>query len=69
MAQTLSRYYLTDTRGGKNRRYVSSWKMSAAEAAARGLTDKDIVPGSMEERRELGRQSAGYDGARTPRTD
>jgi hypothetical protein len=63
---TLSKYWLTQTRGGKTTRYQSAWRMSREEAAARGLTDADIVPGTTEEREERQHQSAGLDGVRPP---
>jgi hypothetical protein len=50
----------------KGKRYPSAWKLSEEEAAARGLTDADIVPGTTEERQEHRHQSAGLDGVRTP---
>lgn len=49
----------------KGKPYPSRWKMSREEAAARGLTDKDIVPGSTVEPTNLGVQSAGFDGPRS----
>jgi hypothetical protein len=41
--------------------------MSAEDAAKRGLTDADIVPGTAEERDEVQHQSAGHDGVRPGR--
>jgi hypothetical protein len=64
MTPTVSKYWLTQTRGGKTTRYQSGWRMSVEEAAARGLTESDIVPGTTEERSDLGMQSAGLDGVR-----
>jgi hypothetical protein len=64
MTPTVSKYWLTQTRGGKTTRYQSGWKMSPEEASARGLTEADIVPGTTEERSDLGMQSAGLDGVR-----
>jgi hypothetical protein len=61
---THSRYWLTETRGGKTRRYQSGWRMTAEEAAKRGLTDADKVPGSEETRQEVRMQSAGHDGVK-----
>jgi hypothetical protein len=66
MTPTVSKYWLTQTRGGKTTRYQSGWRMSPEEAAARGLTEADIVPGTTEERSDLGMQSAGLDGVRPP---
>jgi hypothetical protein len=40
--------------------------MTPEEAASRGLTDADIVPGTTEERHERRHQSAGLDGVRPP---
>lgn len=64
---THSRYWLTETRGGKTRRYQSGWRMTAEEAAKHGLTDADKVPGSEETRQEAGMQSAGLDGVKDGR--
>jgi hypothetical protein len=64
---THAKYYLTETRGGKTRRYASRWKMTPEEAAQRGLTEADKVPGSEETRVNLGLQSAGLDGVKPGR--
>jgi hypothetical protein len=64
---THSLYWLTETRSGKTRRYQSGWRMTAEEAAARGLTEADKVPGSEETRQEVRMQSAGHDGVRDGR--
>lgn len=61
---THSRYWLTETRGGKTRRYRSGWKMTAEEAAKRGLTEADKVPGTEETYAPVGMQSAGHDGVK-----
>jgi hypothetical protein len=61
---THAKYWLTETRGGKTRRYQSGWKMTAEEAAKRGLTEADKVPGSEETRQEVRMQSAGHDGVK-----
>lgn len=65
-ALLVSNYFLTQTRGGKTTRYKSSWKMSAEEATARGLTEADIVPGTTEERRAVQHHAAGHDGVQSP---
>lgn len=63
---TVHRYYLPPPAWKpKAKPYASSWHMSAEEAAKRGLTEKDIVPGSAMEVRGVGVQSAGMDGVRT----
>lgn len=49
----------------KGKRYRSAWKMTREEAAERGLTDADIVPGTTEEVHEVRHQSAGHDGVRS----
>lgn len=65
MPHLVHRYYLPPPPWKpKAKPSPSSWRMSAEEAAARGLTEKDIVPGSAEERRDMGRQSAGHGGPR-----
>jgi hypothetical protein len=61
---THAKYWLTETRGGKTRRYQSSWRMSPEEAAQRGLTEADKVPGSEKTYPSLGLQSAGHDGVK-----
>jgi hypothetical protein len=72
----LAKYYLPPSPGRKTR-HASRWRMSPEEAAARGLTEADKVPGTSlmvekaeteeEERRAMGSsQSAGHDGARVP---
>jgi hypothetical protein len=67
MPQTVSCYYLPPPAWKpKGKPYPSAWKMSPEEAAARGLTESDIVPGTTEERSDLGMQSAGLDGVRPP---
>jgi hypothetical protein len=70
-----ARYYLPPRPGSGPRAkpYPSGWLLSPQEAAQRGLTEKDIVPGSAKmldvpetdaERAAAGhRQSAGRDGA------
>lgn len=69
-----SRYYLT----AKGKRYASSWCMSPDEAATRGLTAADIVPGTSEprqvpeteverQRAQVNYQSAGHDSVQPPR--
>jgi len=65
MPTRVSAYYLPPPPWKpKGKPYVSGWKMSAEEAAKHGLTDKEIVPGTTEERADLGIQSAGRDGVR-----
>lgn len=62
---TLARYFLPAPAWKPNaKRQPSTWAMSAEEAAARGLTEKDMVPGSQKEFRDLGMQSAGHDGVK-----
>jgi hypothetical protein len=64
---TVSRYYLPPPPWKpKGKPSPSSWRMTPEEAAARGLTESDIVPGTTEERADLGMQSAGLDGVRSP---
>lgn len=65
MPRTISAYYLPPPPWKpKSKPYVSGWKMDRDEAAARGLTDKDIVPGTTEETRPAGMHSVGFDGMR-----
>jgi hypothetical protein len=66
MTNSVAKYYLTQTRGGRTTRYVSAWKMTAEEAAARGLTEADVVPGTSEERSPVQYQAAGHDGVQSP---
>jgi hypothetical protein len=64
---TVSRYYLPPPPWKpKGKPNPSTWRMTREEAAARGLTDADIVPGTTEEREEVRHQSAGLDGVRPP---
>lgn len=61
----LSNYYLPPPPWKpKGKPYVSTFKMSPEEAAKRGLTDADIVPGTTWEPPETGMQSAGRDGVK-----
>jgi hypothetical protein len=63
---TIARYYLPPPPWKpKGKPYPSTWKMSPEEAAARGLTEADKVPGSEETRQEVRMQSAGHDGVKT----
>jgi hypothetical protein len=64
---THAKYWLAETRGGKTRRYQSSWRMSPEEAAKRGLTEADKVPGTEETYAPVGMQSAGLDGVKPGR--
>lgn len=62
---TLSTYWLPPPLWKpKGKPYKSTFKMTREEAAKRGLTDADIVPGTTEEITGVGTQSAGFDGPR-----
>jgi hypothetical protein len=61
---THAKSWLTETRGGKTRRYQSSWRMTAEEAAKRGLKPEDKVEGSERTYGSVGVQSAGHDGVK-----
>ena len=64
-ARTIANYFLPPPAWKpRGKPYPSSWKMSPEEAAARGLGPQDIVPGTTEEVRDLGMQSAGLDGVK-----
>lgn len=71
-------FYLMPMRPGQRKRAASAWRMSPEDAAARGLTEADKVPGSIEHRdlpeteeerarTQVHYQSAGMDGAQPPR--
>jgi hypothetical protein len=61
----VARYYLPPPKWKpKGKPIPSTWKLTREEAAARGLTDADIVPGTTEERQQVQHQSAGHDGPR-----
>jgi hypothetical protein len=75
---TVSRYYMP-LRPGKKVRQPSTWLMSPEDAAARGLTEADIVPGSTVPREvpeteaemqasQFNARSAGMGGVRGPKT-
>lgn len=61
---THSRYWLTETRGGKTRRYQSRWRMTPEEAEKRGLKPEDKVEDSERTYTSVGIQSAGHDGVK-----
>lgn len=77
--ETLSFYYLPPPAWKpKAKKQPSTWRMSQAEAAQRGLSEEDIVPGSgisvevpeTEEERQriqVHYQSAGHDAVKPPR--
>lgn len=46
----------------KGKPYKSTFQMTPEEAARRGLTDADIVPGTTEERASIAVQSVGFNG-------
>ena len=58
---TVSSYFLPPpTWKPKGKPYPNSWKMSPEEAAARGLTEADIVPGTTKSARTWGCSPQGW---------